>query len=142
MVSNRMIVTFLLITIVALAGAGCSDDNPVTPGTPIDTAPPAVPANLSVDYNAETAVVNWDLSTVDTDLAGYIVIREHNGVSEILVRTPALISSYEDPNPPSGVSLYHVYAVDTSGNQSAMASVSLTTSTGRGKAEVVTSGSN
>ena len=112
------------------------------PGTSIDTAPPAVPANLSVQYEGGSALVNCDMSTVDTDLAGYIVIREHNGVSEILVGTPIWNNNYEDPNPPSGVSLYHVYAVDTSGNQSAIATVSLTTSTGRGKAEVESSGSN
>ena len=126
MVSNKMIVTFMLIAIATLACAGCSDDNPVTPVNPVDTAPPVVPANLDVDYSPDKVVLSWDISTVDLDLAGYIVTREHYGVTETLVGTPALISSYEDTNPLSGSSLYHVYAVDHSGNQSAVATVSLT----------------
>lgn len=126
MVSNKMIVTILLTAIVALTGAGCSDDNPVSPTNAIDTAPPAVPANLSANYSGSAAVINWDLSTVDTDLAGYIVVRERNGVTDTLVSTPTMISSYQDMNPKTGTSVYHVYAVDLSGNMSAVASVSLT----------------
>ncbi len=125
MVSNKMIVTFMLIAIATLACAGCSDDNPVTPSNPVDTAPPAVPANLTVDYSSEKAVINWDMSTVDTDLAGYIVTRERYGVTEVLVGTPTMISSYEDTNPLTGSSLYHVYAVDHTGNESAVATVNL-----------------
>jgi len=126
MVSKKMIVTFMLIAATTLVGAGCSDDNPVNPTASIDTAPPAVPANLSVEYAAQTAYINWDMNTVDPDLAGYIVTREHNGITEILVGTPTLITSYEDANPLVGTSLYHVYAVDQSGNQSAVATVTLT----------------
>jgi hypothetical protein len=126
MVSKKMIVTFMLIAATTLVGAGCSDDNPVNPTTSIDTAPPAVPANLSVEYVAQMAQIYWDMSTVDLDLAGYIVTREHSGITEILVATPTMISSFEDTNPLSGTSMYHVYAVDQSGNQSAVATVSLT----------------
>ena len=126
MVSNRMIVTCMLIAIASLAFAGCSDDNPVTTVIPVDAAPPAVPANLSVDYSADKAVINWDMSTVDIDLAGYVVTRERYGVTDTLVGTPVLISSYEDANPLTGSSLYHVYAVDRAGNRSAVATVGLT----------------
>ena len=126
MVSKKMIVTFMLIAATTLVGAGCSDDNPVNPTTSIDTAPPAVPSNLSVEYAGQMAQINWDMSTVDPDLAGYIVTREHNGITEILVAAPAMISSYEDSNPPLGTSMYHVYAVDETGNQSAVATVTLT----------------
>ncbi|MEN8006056.1 MAG: hypothetical protein ABFS42_03535 [Candidatus Krumholzibacteriota bacterium] len=126
MVSNKMIVTFMLIAAAALVCTGCSDDSPVTPPPAIDTAPPAVPANLSVDHAADTAVINWDLSTVDTDLAGYIVTRENGGATETLIGTPALISSYEDESPLPGLTLYHVYSVDYTGNESAVATVSLT----------------
>jgi len=136
MVSNRMIVTFLLIAVVALAGSGCSDDNPVTPSSSIDTAPPAVPANLSVAYNASAAVINWNMNTVDTDLAGYIVVREHNGVTDTLVSTPTLENSFVDATPPTGSSLYHVYAVDTTGNQSGVATVALTISLGHQVSEL------
>jgi hypothetical protein len=134
MVSNKMILTLMIIAVTALAG--CSDDNPVTPMTLVDTAPPAVPANVSVDHNSTGAVINWDMSTVDTDLAGYIVIRERDGVSDTLVGTPALISSYEDANPLSGYSEYHIYAVDHAGNQSAIASVGLVVTLGHQSADL------
>ena len=137
MVSNRMIVTCMLIAIASLAFAGCSDDNPVTTVIPVDAAPPAVPANLSVDYSADKAVINWDMSTVDIDLAGYIVTRERYGVTDTLVGTPVLISSYEDANPLTGSSLYHVYAVDRAGNRSAVATVGLTIVLGHNSADVI-----
>jgi len=126
MVSKKMIVTFMLIAATTLVGAGCSDDNPVNPTTSIDTAPPAVPANLIVEYDNRNAQINWDMNTVDPDLAGYIVIRERYGITEVLVGTPAMITNYVDPNPQGGTNMYHVYAVDQSGNQSAVATVSLT----------------
>jgi hypothetical protein len=126
MVSKKMIVTCMLIAATTLVGAGCSDDNPVNPTTSLDTAPPAVPSNLSVEYASQVAQISWDMSTVDPDLAGYIVTREQSGITEILVAAPAMISSYEDANPPLGTSMYHVYAVDETGNQSAVATVSLT----------------
>ena len=91
-----------------------------------------------MDYAARWPYINWDISTVDADLAGYIVTREHYGITEILVATPAMISSYEDPNPPVGTSMYHVYAVDESGNQSAVATVTLTVVTGH-QAQVLSS---
>jgi hypothetical protein len=136
MVSKKMIVTILLTAIVALTGAGCSDDNPVSPTTALDTAPPAVPANLSADYSGNTAVINWDLSTVDTDLAGYIVVREHDGVTDTLVSTPSMISSYQDMSPQTGTNVYHVYAVDHVGNMSAVATVSLTFTLGHQSSEL------
>ena len=124
MVSNKMIVTIMLIAAATLVCTGCSDDSPVTPTTVIDTAPPAVPANLSVDHSYDTATINWDANTVDTDLAGYIVTRERYGVTEVLVSTPD--PYYVDTNALAGSTLYHVYAVDLRGNQSAVATVSLT----------------
>jgi len=125
MVSNKMIVTVMLIAAVALVCTGCGDESTVIPANVIDTAPPAVPANLSVNHSADSAVITWDMSTVDTDLAGYIVTRERYGVTEALISTPVLISNYEDTNPLAGSTLYHVYAVDHAGNESAVATVSL-----------------
>lgn len=124
MVSNKMIVTIMLIAAATLVCTGCSDDSPVTPTTVIDTAPPAVPANLSVDHSDDSATINWDTNTVDTDLAAYVVTRERYGVTETLVST--LETTYVDPNPRAGSTLYHVYAVDQAGNMSAVATVSLT----------------
>lgn len=134
MVSNKMIVTLMLISIVALAG--CSDDSPVSPATYVDTAPPAVPANLSVDYSSTAATINWDMSTVDADLAGYIVIREHDGVSDTLVGVPAMISNYVDASPKAGFNEYHVYSVDLVGNQSAVATIGLAVTLGHQSADL------
>lgn len=136
MVSNKMILTIMLIAAVTLVCTGCSDESTVIPTTAIDTAPPAVPANLSIDQSEGSAVINWSMSTVDTDLAGYIVTRERYGVTETLISTPALISSYEDTNPLAGSTLYHVYAVDMAGNESAVATVSLTIVLGHNDADL------
>lgn len=125
MANHKMIVTVMLIALAALAG--CSDDNPVTPTTPIDTAPPAVPANLSVEGSPTAATLSWDMSAVDPDLAGYVVSREHYGVTETLTAGPRMIDSYVDTNPRPGNSQYLVYAVDNSGNMSAVASAALYT---------------
>jgi hypothetical protein len=125
MATKKMIVTFMLIALAAMAG--CSDDNPATPTGTVDTAPPAVPANLSVEYGVTQATLTWEMSTVDNDLAGYVVIRENYGVSDTLVSTPRMIDSYVDADPRPGTSVYNVYAVDTSGNASAVATVALDT---------------
>lgn len=136
MVSNKMILTIMLIAAVTLVCTGCSDESTVIPTTAIDTAPPAVPANLSIDQSEGSAVINWSMSTVDADLAGYIVTRERYGVTESLISTPALISTYEDTNPLAGSTLYHVYAVDMAGNESAVATVSLTIVLGHNDADL------
>jgi hypothetical protein len=124
MASKKMIVTVLILGLAALA-AGCSDSNTPVAATP-DTAPPALPGNLDVAFEGGIAVISWAENTVDADLAGYIVTREHNGDTVTLVATPTLLASYEDPAPLLGVSNYLVYAVDTSGNESAAASIDLT----------------
>jgi len=125
MAVSKMIVTVILMSLVALAG--CSDDNPtVIPTNVVDTAPPAAPANVDLAYDGVAALVSWDANTVDADLAGFIVTRERYGVTETLVASPAQITSFEDPAPLAGSSSYHVYAVDTSGNESAVATVYLT----------------
>ncbi len=127
MVSNKKIVTLVLITVVGLAFTGCSDnDSAVVAPVAIDTAPPAVPADIDLAYASGAATISWAANTVDADLAGYIVIRERYGVSETLVGTPALINSYVDNAPLTGSSQYHVYSVDTTGNQSAVSTTYLT----------------
>ncbi len=123
MASKKMIVTTLILGLVAVA-TGCSDSNNPIVAAP-DTAPPALPSNLDVEFNGGLAVVSWDLNAVDNDLAGYIVTREYRGETETLVATPTLMTSFEDSAPAIGSSAYHVYAVDTSGNESAVATAYL-----------------
>ncbi len=125
MASNKKIMTLMIITLVGLAFAGCSDSDTSPTAVAIDTAPPAVPTNLDVDYSSGVATISWAANTVDADLAGYIVDREKNSVRESLVSTPALITTYVDSNPLIGVSQYIIYAVDTSGNRSAVATINL-----------------
>ena len=137
MASNKKIVTMMLIALVGLAFAGCSDnDNDVVPAPTIDTAPPTLAGNLTMAYSDGAATISWNQNVVDADLAGYVVLREQNDVSTELVGTPTMIHSYTDSNPLYGSSMYHVYAVDTSGNQSAVATVYLTLSPIRSKDEL------
>ena len=127
MVTNKKIVTLVLITVVGLAFTGCSDnDSSVVAPAAIDTAPPAVPTEIALAYSDGSATVSWAPNTVDTDLAGYVVIRERYGVSETMLDAPTLINSYVDSAPLSGNSQYHVYSVDTTGNQSAVSTTYLT----------------
>jgi hypothetical protein len=123
MASKKTIVTFLILGLVAVA-TGCSDSNNAIVAAP-DTAPPALPSNLSVAFDSGVAVVSWDANEVDSDLAGYIVTRVYRGATETLVATPTLTTTFEDSTPPVGSSSYHVYAVDTTGNESAVATTYL-----------------
>lgn len=129
MATSKIFLTLLIVALAAVFGAGCSDDNSVSP-TAIDTAPPAVPSNLTGDLNSDAAVIAWAPNTVDSDLEGYIVTRDNNGSSDELISTPTLMTSFTDPAPKPGVNTYHVSAVDRAGNRSAVASVTLTLETG------------
>ena len=126
MASNKKIAILMLVTLVSLAFTGCSDSDDNPAAVVVDTAPPAVPADLDLNYSNGTATISWAQNNVDADLAGYIVTRERNGVAEDLVAAPALINSFIDANPLSGSSQYHVYSVDTSGNASAVMTTYLT----------------
>lgn len=118
--------TLVLLALVALAGTGCSDDNPTaTPQT--DTAPPAVPTNVAADYALSNGnvTISWDPNTIDGDLAGYIVDKEYLGDITPLVATPSMNPYCQDNDPGHGTTWYHVYAVDRAGNASAIASTAL-----------------
>ena len=54
MANSKKLVT-LAIVALAIFAVGCSDDTPVAPSTP-DTAPPAVPSELSAEYVYEAAL--------------------------------------------------------------------------------------
>jgi hypothetical protein len=128
MVSNKMIVTFMLIATVSLTSAGCSDDNPVTP-TIIDEAPIIPPTNLTVDVNKGKAMLDWRPSA-DARVMNFFVDREHDGVRTSLGKTEKSESQFVDENPVVGYSIYHVYAAGSGSRKSASASVSLMISRG------------
>lgn len=121
MARNKMIKTLILIGLAAIAFTGCSDDNPVTPSAIVDNAPPAVPADVTADLDGSSVTVAWAANTVDTDLAGYLVERENYGQTTLLTSAPIMDVSYEDPSPAGGANVYRVYAVDVTGNESAVA---------------------
>ena len=133
MVSNKKIVTLVLITVVGLAMTGCSDSDTAAVLAPavIDTAPPAIPTNLDSEFSGGNATLTWSANT-DLDLAAYVVVREHYGSSEDLASVSKTATSYVDSSPLAGNSAYHVYAVDTSGNQSAVSTTYLSVSVGSG----------
>ena len=128
MASSKKIVTMICLTLISLAAVGCSDDA-TAPDTRIniDTAPPAVPANLDVMFSSDTgaATVSWAPNTTDSDLAGFIVNRDYYGDEELLGGVPANSSSFSDDAPKMGTSTYSVYSIDLSGNASAVATVVL-----------------
>lgn len=123
MANKKMIAMTLILGLVALA-TGCSDSTTAPVSTP-DTAPPTPAGNLSVSYVDGTAVLTWDIEAVDADLAGYVVTRDHDGATVVLVDAPTLVTEISDAAPLLGSSTYHVYAVDNSGNESAPATAYL-----------------
>jgi fibronectin type 3 domain-containing protein len=128
MASNKTIVTMICITLVSLVAVGCSNNDSSSPvAAAVDTAPPAVPANLSAAYDdvSGAATITWAENTTDTDLAGFIVTRDSYGVVTTLVASPAQITAFEDASPTLGESTYYVSAVDQAGNESAVASATL-----------------
>jgi len=133
--NNKKILMLLVMTIIGLAVTGCSDKETAT-AVAICTAPPAVPANIDLDYSNGNATISWAVNNVDSDLAGYVVVRERYGMSETLISSPAMVNSYVDSNPLSGSSMYHVYSVDQSGNQSAVSTTYLSVELGHQAGEL------
>ena len=130
MASKKRIMTFMLIALVSLFFVGCSDDSdPVTTPTAatVDTAPPAPPSNLTGTLltASRTVDLSWDLNTVDSDLAGYIITRDNGDRNTYLVDDPINVNEYQDAYPQPGVNIYNVYSVDDSGNESAINSVTI-----------------
>ena len=127
MAGKTMIKILMLLALIALA-SGCGSDDPAAPVS-IDTAPPAVPTNLTANYVPVNGgvILSWDANTVDADLAGYVVDKVRSGVVTALVSTPIMVPTIQDANPGNGVTTYYVYAVDLAGNESAvaMATISL-----------------
>jgi fibronectin type 3 domain-containing protein len=115
--------TLIALTIVLAALAGCSDDSssPVN----VDTAPPAVPTDVTAMPTSSSVDLVWAPNTTDADFVGFKVYRQSNGETTPvpLVSTPQNITSYSDPTPVPGHNLYLISAVDQTGNESAYASI-------------------
>ena len=122
---NKKIVSVILVCLVGILAAGCSEDNPVAVQAPVDTAPPALPYNVDGTFIQTSGVVtlSWGVNTTDADLVGYLVTRENKGNVVDIIATPTLVQIVQDANPPAGTNLYQVYAVDEAGNTSAAQSV-------------------
>ena len=86
--------------------------------TPVDTFPPAVPANLKAIAGTKTVELSWDRDT-ESDLAGYRVFRAvGDGPFELLAdKLPG--ASYSDHAVKTGKYRYSVSAYDLLGNESA-----------------------
>jgi hypothetical protein len=128
MSSIKVIVLLATISILSLVSIGCSDsDSPVAvPAAPVvDTMPPSIPTGLQAQFEDGQIYVSWAANNVDADLAGFLVSREHDGVTSILVATPTLVQGIED-NPLEGLSTYRISSVDDNGNESAFASINFT----------------
>lgn len=126
MTRNKTIVTLGLIALVSVAFMGCSDDSDpvaVTPTQAVDTAPPAVPSNLSAEFDGSAAILSWDENSVDADLAGFLVEKEHYDNVSVLIGIPSMVTSIVDNDVQAGISTYHVTSVDVSGNESAYATI-------------------
>jgi hypothetical protein len=129
MASKKLITTLVGLGIMALVvGCGSDDDSPTAPVT--DTAPPALPGNLAVDYAApqDQVTVTWDANVTDADLAGYLVARaSYDGDPVQLIDAPQAANSFQDDLGECCGRLltYYVYSVDTSDNVSAAATVTL-----------------
>ena len=125
---NRLILVCVSALLLAATGCGSSSSNPTSP--PVDTQPPTLPSGLAVDYapRHQTATISWDANVTDLDLAGYLVYRgifDREPVALVSAPQAATYFVDEDLEGLARVVTYYVYAVDTSGNQSAAATISL-----------------
>ncbi len=131
MASKNLILTLLCVTAMTflVVGCGSDDDSPAAPV--VDTAPPALPSGLGVQYAAvsQTATISWDQNVTDNDFAGFLVSRgSYDMAPEDLVTQPQTINRYQDDNlAGAGRQVtYYVYSVDENGNVSAASTVQVT----------------
>jgi hypothetical protein len=124
MAGKRFLITVLTIGLLGIVAGGCSDDSPVSL---TDTAPPAVPTDVTAVYASSDGYVelNWAENTVDADYAGVRISRIYAGQTTVLTDAVYTESSYRDYNGLPGTNVYEVSAVDQNGNQSAAAAVSV-----------------
>jgi hypothetical protein len=126
----KFVPTFVAsIALVAAASlSGCSDEanQDLVGGDEIDNAPPAVPAEVSVERSGEGLLLTW-AENAEPDLAGYIVQRSlDRGTSwSAVADTLFTVVAFEDEY--RAEVDYRVSAMDTSENQSAFARATYST---------------
>ncbi len=111
------------LALIVLALTGCSSDSNNPSPTAVDTAPPAVPADVNGQPYDGAVALSWAANTVDADLAGYNVYRVNGDRVAALTAAPQVQTSYTDVNPVPGTNTYRVTSVDMTGNESAYQTV-------------------
>ena len=100
-----------------------SDLSAEQPLTPMDTFPPAAPADLRATASANSVELSWE-ANAEPDLASYRVYRSVNGGAFEKIADVNDIPAYSDKAVQSGRTYrYVVTAVDKSGNESARSAV-------------------
>lgn len=84
---------------------------------PVDTFPPAVPANVSAVSTPGEVRIFWD-ANLETDLSGYYVYRGTRPDQPEKISPLISVNRYTDASPPQETVYYQVSAVDQSGNES------------------------
>src|SRR6266850_120772 len=117
--------TLLLVTVLALAFAGCSGGAATTDAASADTTPPTTPTGISAVAAGSSAVnLSWNPSTDNVGVTGYIVRRDGTQTA-----TPATTNFSDTGLAPATTYSYAVAARDAAGNvSSSSTSVNVTTS--------------
>lgn len=89
-----------------------------------DTTPPSVPGNLSGNAGFSSVLLSWDESIDDRKLAGYVVSVDGVYFDSLDENTTTVFIGNLDPETPYS---FEVYAFDLSGNNSAAAELTIST---------------
>ena len=120
LVTGKNLILIGSIALIALALTGCgSDSSNPSPTAVVDTAPPAVPTEVSGMSDTNTVWLSWNANTTDADLSGYKVYRELDERVAALTAVEQVENSFTDTNPAQGFNTYRITAVDVNGNESA-----------------------
>lgn len=91
--------------------------------TPLDTFPPAAPADVAVVAGATGAELSWTRNQ-ESDLKEYRVYRSAGTGPFQQIGKPAATPTFSDTGAPSGVALrYRITSVDEAGNESAPSAI-------------------
>jgi len=106
---------------------GTADSNIATVSiTVADGTAPAAPTGLAISLTSIAVNLDWNDNS-ETDRAGYNVYRSANVAGPFTKLNASLLSNsqYSDPGAPGGTLYYQITAVDTSGNASTPAVISV-----------------